>query len=203
MGTELILGRQVPWGKDVARNVVSRDFHCPHSTLASSTCPRRSPSSRLGRLAAATGWGAPGMGPPPGAGQRGPRETQGKQAQGAVAAGERARGTLGHTVSVPGTLSRARRASSRGSGRDRVGSGARGQAEPQKQDSGPACRDPQWVLLAPGGTRGCKGNSWAEVGVGPGPARGDGEGWAASGALRGGAEDWVPDLREGRSQDES
>ena len=85
MGTELILGRQVPGGKDVARNVVSRDFHCPHSTLASSTCPRRSPSSRLGRLAAATGWGAPGMGPPPGAGQRGPRETQGKQAQGAVA----------------------------------------------------------------------------------------------------------------------
>ena len=32
------------------------------------------------------------------------------------------------------------------------------------------CRDPWWVLLAPGGTGGCRGNSWAEVGVGPGPA---------------------------------
>ena len=29
MGTELVLGGQVPRGKDVARNVVSRDFHCP------------------------------------------------------------------------------------------------------------------------------------------------------------------------------
>ena len=147
-----------------------RDVHCPCGALASSTCPWRSPSSRLGRLAAATGWGAPGMGPLPGGGQRGPGETQGKQARGAVAAGERVRGTLGHTVSAQGMLPRAWSVSSRGPGRDRAGSGGQGSGRASEAGLRSWCRDPWWVLLAPGGTGGCRGDSWAEVGVRPGPA---------------------------------
>ncbi|XP_055251808.1 putative interleukin-17 receptor E-like isoform X3 [Moschus berezovskii] len=39
--------------------MVSRDFHCPRGAPASSTCLRKSPSSRLQRPAAATGAGEP------------------------------------------------------------------------------------------------------------------------------------------------
>lgn len=140
------------------RGVPGLSLSC--GALASSTCPRRSPSSRLGRLAAAMGWGAPGIGPPLGGGQRGPGETQGKQAQGAVAAGERAQGTLGHTVSVQGTLPRAWSVSSRGSGRDRAGSGGQGSGRASEQDSGPGAGThggSSWLLVGPVGAEGTAG----------------------------------------------
>lgn len=128
------------------------------------------PQLKTGEASRCNGLGSPRHGPSARWGQRGPGETQGKQAQGAVAAGERAPGTLGHTVSAQGMLPRAWSVSSRGPGRDRAGSGGQGSGRASEAGLRSWCRDPWWVLLAPGGTGGCRGNSWAEVGVRPGPA---------------------------------
>lgn len=189
-------------GQGCGSEVVSWDFHgAPASSTLSSEVPQLE-TGEAGRWAG--GRGAPVTGPPPGGGQRGPGQTQGKQARGAVAAGTRARGTLGHTVSpesggkaAPQGLECVWQRVQGGTGQPR---GARGQAEPQKWDSGPGCRDPWRVLLVPGGTGGCRGNSRAEVGV----VRGDGErAGCFGGNVRWSCSTGSQTSREGRSQDES
>lgn len=129
-----------------------RDVHCPCGALASSTCPWRSPSSRLGRLAAATGWGAPGMGPLPGgvSGDQGRRRASRLREQWQLA--RELRGHWG-TQSVRKACSPGHGACpAEGQGGTGQAQGARGQAEPQKQDSGPGA-----------GTHG--GSSWLLVGL--------------------------------------
>lgn len=162
--------------------------------------PLGSPSSRLGRLALATGAGSPRHEPSLRWGSAGTQGVQSKQAQEAVAAGERARGTLGHTGQCARHALRAACVRQGGAGR-----GLRGQGPGRASEAGlqSCARDHGgsfWLLV---GLVGAEGTAEAaEVGGGAWDARGMVEGWAASGALQGGARTGVrPQGR--RSQDES
>lgn len=164
---ELILGRQVPWGKDVARNGVP-GFHHPHSAPSLQHLSSRSPSSRLGRLPQRAGepqaWASGGVSGDPGRRRASrlrkqwqPRESQGPWGTQSVC-----------QARSPGQ----RRAPSRGP-EGQGGPRARGQAELQKQDSGPA-QGPTgsfWLLVGLVGA-----DSWAEVGWGLDPPAGMVEG---------------------------